>query len=146
MDIDALIELLQQEVKSLTRYLAMEDYENSVADAIRETGWRPPFSTDFRAYWIKQRAKRHIFFYLMSESAHKFKFEQINLQHRFEHYYKLIQTMDTAFMEAKEEFPDEFVDADNISAMFGSKIDAGFSYSPAGEDTTYFDDNFVSHT
>lgn len=148
MDLDTLIESLQTEVKGMSRYLDAIDYENAIADAERECGWSLPVSVVFRIYWLKTRAKRHLFFYLMSESAHKFKYEQINLQHRFEHYFKLIQAMDENFEKIMETRPEEFLDAlgiaDDVIGMFGTKVDAGFSYSPSGRDTTYGPDNEVN--
>ncbi|RLI01786.1 hypothetical protein DRO30_03600, partial [Candidatus Bathyarchaeota archaeon] len=77
-----LITLLEEEIKGLSSYLISSDYSNACDDASKETGWSFPVSGDFKIFWIKQRAKRHLFFYLLTESAHKFKFEQINLQHR----------------------------------------------------------------
>lgn len=148
MDFDLLYDALVSEIKGLSRYFVEADYENAIADAQRETGWTLPTTASFQEYWIKQRAKRHLFFYLMSESAHKFKYEQINLQHRFEHYSKLIYNMDKQFNTVMKDRPEEFLDAlgvTNISAMFGTKVDAGFSYSSDGTDNTYSDDNEVNH-
>jgi hypothetical protein len=146
---DDFIEIIILEIKGLSRYLEIEDYENALADAERECGWSTSVLTNFRIYWLKQRMKRHLFFYLMSESAHKFKYEQINLQHRFDHYFKLIEMMDGKFKEIMEEHPNEFLDVlgiDDVSGLFGTKVDAGFSYSPSGRDTTYDADNEVVFT
>ena len=134
--------LLQHEVKGLDSYLDPIDYANAADDASRETGWAFPVSTDFKISWIKERAKRHLFFYLWSESAHKFKVEQINLQQRFEHYEKAIKYMDRQFKEIIEERPDQFADVDSFK-MFGSKVDAGFAYDTIGRDTTYTEENLV---
>ncbi|MCK5862449.1 MAG: hypothetical protein KAH38_08180 [Candidatus Hydrogenedentes bacterium] len=147
----ALIVLLTQEMKGLSNYLEDVDYTNAVSDALRETGWSFDLSNGFQEYWAKQRAKRHLFFYLMSESAHKFKYEQINLQHRFDHYSSLIATMDDLFKEALEEHPEEFLDAlglgdsNTLAGIMGTKVDAGFQYNGAGEDTTYDAENVVQH-
>ena len=134
--------LLQQEVKGLSSYLDPVDYKNACGDASRETGWSFPTSTDFRSYWMKQRAKRHLFFYMVTESAHKFKYQQVNLQHRFEHYWKLIQMMDGAFLLAMDANPDEFA---GVSAfkIFGTKVDAGFAYDEVGRDISYDPDQLV---
>jgi len=139
-----LLALLKQEVKGLTSYLTdPTDYDNAIDDAERETGWTMPISGSFKEYWIKQRAKRHLFFYLYSESAHKFKYKQISLQHRFEHYGKMIKDMDVAYLTAIEERPDLFAGV-SISHLFGSKIDAGFAYDSTGRDITYRDNQLVN--
>jgi len=133
--------LVEGEVKGLSSYLDRVDFINACNDAAMETGFSFPTSTDFQTYWNKLRAKRHIFFYLLSESAHKFKYEQINLQHRFEHYRSLIKDMDVQYEAAKEEFYLEFSGASSVN-IFGTKIDAGFQYDPlTGRDTTYKSDN-----
>ena len=148
MDAASLEVIIIAEIKGLYRYFVTIDYTNAIADAERETGWNFPITADFQEYWIKQRSKRHLFFMLLTESAHKFKYEQINLQHRFDHYSKLIATMDQQFTNIMEERPEEFLDAlgvVNIYDLLGTKIDAGFSYTPDGRDTTYTDDNTVYH-
>ena len=137
-----LIVILKEEVKSLSDYLVDADYTNAVNDAYRETGWSTPLASDFQVWWAKERAKRHLFFYLMTESAHKFKFEQINLQHRFDHYKSTIEMMDKLFAKAKEEFMSEFSGVDAYM-IFPTKIDAGFSYDDFGRDTTYAEENTV---
>lgn len=134
---------VKQEVKGLSNYLDNQDYENAADDASRETGWSYPVSGDFKIYWIKQRAKRHIYEYLLTESAHKFKYEQINLQHRFEHYSKLIKRMDEDFKIVQDERPDQFAGVDTYQ-MFSTKVDAGFAYDPqTGRDLTYDEDQLV---
>jgi len=127
---------LEQEVKGLTTYLDSADYYNACDDASRETGFSFPVSSDLQILWIKNRAKRHLFFYLLTESAHKFKYEQINLQHRFEHYFKIIERMDEQYEIAKDENALEFSGASAVN-MFGTKMDAGFQYDSTGRDTTY---------
>ena len=127
---------LEEEVKGLTTYLDPADYYNACDDAARETGFSFPVSSDLQILWMKDRAKRHLFFYLLTESAHKFKYEQINLQHRFDHYLKIIDSMDEKYAIAKEENALEFAGASAVN-MFGTKLDAGFQYSSTGRDTTY---------
>jgi hypothetical protein len=141
---NAMITLLEQEVKGLTSYLDGDDYSNACDDASRETGWSFPVADGFQTYWVKTRAKRHLFFYLMTESAHKFKFEAINLQHRFEHYKSIIEFMDKQFEEAKEEYAADFTGASAVN-LFGTKIDAGFRYEPeTGRDQTYDSDTLTN--
>jgi len=144
MTLAEMITLLKVEVKGLTSYLeADDDYTNACNEAARETGWAFPVSGDFKIFWTKQRAKRHVFFYLASESAHKFKFKQINLQHRFDHYWILIKGMDKDFEAIQAERPDQFAGVDTFK-LFGTKVDAGFQYEPqTGIDTTYGANNEV---
>ena len=138
-----LIALLEVEVKGLSSYLDADDYGNAVDDAARETGWALPLSDAFKEYWYKTRSKRHLFYYLLSESAHKFKVKQINLQHRFDHYSLLVKDMDEKFAKVQEDYPELFTSAD-YECMFGSKIDAGFAYEPlTGRDITYDTDQKV---
>jgi hypothetical protein len=142
MTADELKELLALELKGLKDKVDSNDYDNAVANAQRDTGWVCPVTTDFQIQWLKERSKRWLFFFLWTESAHKFKFEQINLQHRFDHYKQLIQYMDQQFESAKEENIAEFAGAQAYE-MFGTKIEAGFQYDDLGNDTTYADTNLV---
>lgn len=139
---DELILKLTEEVKGLSSYLVEDDYENAATDAINEFDSSWPVSGQLIEYWIKKRAKRHIFYYLLTESAHKFKFEQINLQHRFDHYVKLVEIEDAQFEAFMEERPDLFAGVDSFK-MFGTKVDAGFAYAEYGTDITYDDDQMV---
>lgn len=137
------IAVLMQEVKGLSSYLdASVDYSNATDDALRETGWAFPVTSDFKIYWLKQRAKRHLFFYLFSESAHKFKIKTLNLNQRFDHYKDLISMMDEAFVAIQESEPQQFAGVDSFN-LFGTKVDAGFSYDSFGRDTTYSESNKV---
>ena len=137
---DELASKLKQEVKGLDTYLDTIDYQNACDDASRETGWSYPVSTDFKIFWMKERGKRHLFFYLMSESAHKFKYKQISLQHRFDHYSKIIKMMDVNYEKTIEENPQEFTDSSAVHA-FGNQINAGFVYEDGtGRDETYNED------
>ena len=131
---DELIVLLKAEV--VISALVDADYSNACDDASRETTWAFPVSTNFKILWMKDRAKRALFFYLASQSAHKFKVKQISLNQRFDHYLKLIEYMDDQFTEAVEAYPAEFGDVD-IYKMFGTKVDAGFATDGLGRDITY---------
>lgn len=143
MTLDDLLDLLPIEVKKLSSYLAVEDYENAANDALRETGWSFPITgttssdTSIMEYWIKYRSKRHLFFYLMSESAHKFKYDVISLNQRFEHYSKMIGLMDEEWVSFQKENPQLFIDLGESYQLFGSKIDAGFAYDECGNDISY---------
>lgn len=142
-----LVAKLEEEVKGLSDHLVDVDYINASDDAVNEFGTSFPVSGQDIEFWVKRRAKRHLFFYLLSESAHKFKFEQINLQHRFDHYRQLIEYEDKEFEKFMEDRPDLFAGVDTFK-LFGTKVAAGFSYDSLGRDTTYddIDDNEVDFT
>lgn len=140
---DEMASLLLQEVKGLTSVLSdPDDFDNACDDASREIGWSFPVSGDFKIYWMKYRAKRHLYFYLVSESAHKFKVKQFSLNQRFDHYRSLIEMMDAEFAAIQEERPDEFAGVEEYG-LFGTKIDAGFAYDQTGKDITYDADQDV---
>ena len=138
---DDLLDLLPIEVKGLSRYLVTVDYENAVNDATKETGWTFPlvgssaYETSLMEYWVKTRSKRHLFFYLMSESAHKFKYDVISLNQRFDHYSIILKTMDEQWETFIEDNPQLFLS--DPAGWFVTKIDAGFVYDETGEDITY---------
>jgi hypothetical protein len=140
------VDKLVEEVKGLDNYLERDDYTNALSDASGETGWAIPEDNATKILWIKKRAKRHLFFYLFTESAHKFKFKQINLQQRFEHYREIVKDMDEEFLSFQESRPDLFGGVDPFH-MFGTKVDAGFAYEgQTGEDITYSEVNEVDFT
>ena len=138
-----MIILATAEVKGLSSYLVSDDYSNACDDAERDTGWSLPITDSFKILWFKERVKRYLFFYLYTESAHKFKYKQINLQQRFEHYRDLIKYLDEKFQAIMEERPDQFAGVDSYK-MFGHKVDAGFAYNPqTGDEITFEDDQQV---
>jgi len=135
--------LLQQEVKGLTGSLADDDYSNAIDAAERDTGWSMPQTSDFKVKWLVERSKRHLFFFLMSESASKFRYKDIHLQHRFDHYSSLVDKLDAAFEKAQQDDPYQFADV-SAYEQYGHKVDAGFAYDDqTGRDLTYDDDNLT---
>jgi len=145
MTSDELVILINNLFRGLTNYIVPEDIEAAIEQALRDTGWSLPVSGSFKEQWLIQRTKRHLYDMLRAGSAHKFKVEGINLQQRFEHYNILIRDMDEDFETAVQDNPAEFAGVD-LFKMFGSKVDAGFSYDDYGRDTTYSDDNQVVFT
>lgn len=135
--------LLAEEIKGLSSKFSSDDYTNAVDAAERDTGWSMPVSTDFRIKWMILRAKRHLYSYRRDESADKFKYKQLNLNQRFDNFYKLVENMDKAFEKAQDEYAHEFAGVDSLH-LFGTKIDAGFQYVPqTRKDHTYDKNNVV---
>jgi hypothetical protein len=139
---DELITITQQELKGLAVQFEEADFYNAVSTAERETGWTCPESNITKIHWLKERTKRHLFFMMLSVSAHKFKFKQYNLQNRFEHYRLLVKDMD----EAWAVFLAEDLLLLEGAGAFSTKVDAGFAYDEIGNDVTYRPENIMKIT
>lgn len=137
-----LIVIIKREIKGLTASLVDDDYSDAVDNAERDTGFVLPVTSDFQIKWLKERIKRYLFFALWTESATSFKFKQINLQQKFEHFGVLIDKMDKDFETAQKENAYEFAQVE-ATQFFGHKIDAGFSYDDEGRETTFDPDQLV---
>lgn len=141
-----LIVIITREVKGLSTNFDSDDYADAVDTAERETGFTLPVTSAFQILWLGNRVKRALYFTLLAENAEQFGVKQINLQHKFANFYKLIEKMDADFETAKEENPTEFANVSTYQ-MFGTKIDAGFAYdTETGEERTYDDDQYVIST
>lgn len=141
---EELIALVTSEVKDLSDELVTGDYSNAVDDAERETGFTLPQTDSLKIYWVKERTKRHLIWYLFFGGAKKFRVKQYYLDQKFQHYKDILEYMDKAFFDFQESRPDLFAGVDP-SRMFGTVVSPGFSYDDVGKDTTYFDDNVVEH-
>ncbi|GAH12958.1 unnamed protein product [marine sediment metagenome] len=135
--------LLQTELKGLAAKFVSDDYDNAITSAEQDTGWSMPVTDDFKIKWMRQRAKRHLFSYRRDESADKFKYKQLSLNQRFDHFFRLIENMDRIFEKAKEESAFEFAGVGALN-LFGTKVDAGFAYEEqTGRDMTYSSSNEI---
>ena len=125
--------------------LTEEGYEFACNEALNELNYTLPLSNGFKSFWLVKRARRHVLFILYTESANRFQYKQIRLNHRWEHYHKMIQSMDAEFSKALENDWMDFLD-DSPSKVFGTKIDAGFAYDKFGRERTYDFANYVNFT
>lgn len=140
---DELVYRVKTSIKGLSNYFDDIDYELAVDDAQRDTSFTLPASTSFRIKWLMERTKRHLFFMLYSESAHKFKVKQFSLNQRFDHYNTLIKQLDEKFEKALEEEMFEFAGVEATQA-FGHQLAPGFAYDrTTGKDITYEESNRV---
>jgi len=138
-----LTSVIRREIGSLASQFESGDFDDALSQAERDTGFSADSNANnFQLTWLKNRAKRHLYFVLVTESAHKFKFKQVNLQHRFANYMKLIELMDKEYETALVENTHEFAQV-SPTQMFGHKGDAGFSYDHVGRETTHDDDQKV---
>lgn len=113
-----------------------EEHEVGLAvdTAIRELGLAFPLSNDTKEYWAIERGKRHSYDIIRSSSARKFRYKQIHLNQRFDHFDRLIDKMDESFAYALE------TDAglSGISGMlYIHYIKPGFVYDKYGRDITH---------
>lgn len=138
-------DLIKIEVMNIADKVDLDDYRSACDDASRETGWSFPVSGDFKIHWMKERAKRHLFFYLLTQHAKDYKFEKNEMQQRFSNFLKLVEFMDAAYENIQKQRPDQFTNA-SVYELFGTKIDAGFKYNSVGKDITYSSDNEVIAT
>jgi len=139
MDDSALKVLLYSEMKGLSDRFIDSDYDNAIDDAERET-WSLPVTTNFRIFWLKRRAKRHLLSYLQNEYIDKIQHGETKFQQRFDHLVAVLKSEDDAFTAVQDERPDEFA---NVSAthLFGTYIKTGFQYDSVGNDLTYEESN-----
>ena len=116
--------------------VAHDGFKRAVAQAKAELHWDFPIVDSFKEYWLVERTKRFITYILLFESAHKFQYKKISLQHRFSHYMQLLTMMDEQFKEALENNPDIFDTGTWSNLTF--YLTNGFQYDSDGEDLTYF--------
>lgn len=127
-----LITRVQQEFKTLANRFVTVDFNNAVISAQEDTGWTLPQTSEYRLRWLISRTKRYLYEMLLSESAHKFKVDGINLQHRFDHYIKLLEMMDKEWEKEQEGLMDDGLEAS--TGIAGVKITTGFVYDRLGKD------------
>jgi hypothetical protein len=142
---DELTDYLKIQLSSLSTLITEYGYELVCDQALQELGWSYPMTTPTKVSWAIKRGTRHSIYLLMLASAYKFKYKQVNLQHRFDHFKSLIDSMDAEFTEALTTDTALFAGVDSYK-MFGTKIDAGFAYDSIGNDVTYNTDRLVNFT
>lgn len=139
-DIVALVKIQM----ATTTLLSSDGFTAAVDSAASELGWSFPQTDSTRIWWLTKRAVRHACFILWTASAQNFKYKQVNLQHRFDHYDKLIKAMDDEFTLALTSQPSLFASVDTYK-MFGTSVNAGFVYDGIGQDITYLDlENYIN--
>lgn len=142
-DVDDLIDAIKIQLSTLSTLITEDGYSLICDQTLQELGWSYPMTTPTKVLWAIKRGTRYAIYLLLLVSASKFKYKQVNLQHRFEHYYKLIETMDEEFATAMATDIGTFAGVEAFR-MFGTKIDAGFTYGFDGKDETYDYDKFVN--
>lgn len=145
---DDLNTALARQLKGIYSEFTSDEITEAVDAVLRETGWSFPLSGTFKEFWGVKRSVANCLSLLLNQSAHKFKFKHINLQHRWEHYHAMLKLENEEWAQAKLDNPEQFpveTSADSY-LYFGSKIDAGFAYDDVGHDVTHYEDNEVDCT
>jgi hypothetical protein len=136
--VDDVIELLIIQMSTSASALSTEGQESAVNTAMAELGWSFPVSDKDKCLWIAKRSLRHACYILWVASAQKFKYKQVNLQNRFEHYEKLLKNMDAEYETALSSQSNVFASVESYK-LFGTALNAGFVYDYMGRDLTYSD-------
>jgi len=113
-----------------------DGFKRASSQAQAELHWSLPLNDSFKEYWLVERTKRFVTNILLFESAHKFQYKKISLQHRFAQYIQLIKLMDDEFKAALEDNPDVF--DTGVWPNLAFYLTNGFQYDTDGEDLTYF--------
>lgn len=136
-DQDELIEFTQNLMGDSSDKVSTAGFEQAAIQAEAELGWSFPLDDARKCYWLVERNRRHVIYVLMVESAHKFQYKQIHLEHRFKHYIQLVEKMDASFVQALEDNPELFDMIEGGYENFADYIRPGFVYDSLGQDLTY---------
>ena len=129
----ALIDLLALEMGASVALISDESYERIADKTLAELKWSYPLNDSFKEFWLVERARRHAIYLLYIESAQKFKYKQISLNQRFDHYAAIIKQMDADFVKATDDYPTMFPGVDTTMG-FIQHIGHGFEYDRLGND------------
>jgi len=136
METAELITRIERDLMDLSTEFTADNYTDAVKDAEDELGWSMPQTDTFKLKWLRERAKRNLFFnYRAGMLAADQQINQTHLEQPFEHFTKIIGEMDKEFTKAIDENLELFAGVD-VSQLFGTKINAGFVYDAGGEDVT----------
>lgn len=105
LDNTELIALVKPAMGATSAKVLDESFTSAIRVASQELHWTLPLDDPFKECWMVERTKRHAIQILLIESASKFQYKQIYLQHRFQNYLKLIQLLDGLFEKAIEDYP-----------------------------------------
>ena len=131
----ALIEFVKDTMGASYAKVSDDGFKRAVTQAQAELHWALPLSDSFKEFWLVERTKRYITYILLFESAHKFQYKKISLQHRFNHYKQLLELMDNEFLKALEDNPELFDTGTWPNLSF--YLTNGFQYDNDGTDLTY---------
>ncbi len=133
---DDLIDYVTNLMGDPSTRVTADGYEHAADQTENELSLTYPITDTTIKYWAVERMRRHTMYILMVESAHKFQYKQIHLEHRFKHYIQLIEKMDKEWLEAMEDLPELF---GSVYEEFTHYLSPGFVYNALGQDLTYLE-------
>lgn len=133
--VDAIMDSLKPKFGVTADSLSDEAYTDAINSALRELGWSVPIDHPLKEYWALERSVRHSIFILMIEAARKFRYKQIHLQNRFEHYSAILSLLDVQYATAKQENPELF--ASSVYVDTGTLV-RWITYIPNARDYDVF--------
>jgi len=135
IDLPDLVSIVKNMMGASYNAVSDDGFDRACQHALDELNWTLPCSHSKKGYWITERARRHVIYVLLVESAHKFRFKEIHLHNRFAHYHKLIMLMDEEFAKALED-DIELFDVGRYPDV-AYYLSPGFQYDYYGRDATY---------
>lgn len=122
--------------------LSEDSQDAAVAAALDELSYSIPLTNQRQCYWLVERTKRHGLYVVVVSQAERFKYKQINLQQKFDHYFKIIEKADATFAKAVETdisgvFSLDIADSTTFAKYGFMNNPAGFVYDQLGRDLTY---------
>jgi len=126
------IDVIKKSLGSSSSLLEPEEFEFAATQALNELDWGYPISDRKKEFWCTQRGKRHALDLLRVVSAHRFKYKQMSLGQRFEHYETMIEKLDQDFEKALNSDP-VLLDI-SLENTFGVYLENGFLYDQFGND------------
>ena len=130
-----LVQFVKDTMGASYEKVSNDGFKRASTQAQAELHWSFPITDSFQEFWLVERTKRFVTYILLFESAHKFQYKKISLQHRFKHYFQLLTMMDEQFKDSLENNPDIFDVSTWPNLTF--YLTNGFQYDSDGEDLTY---------
>jgi len=137
VDEQELISFVKDMMGASSEKVSDDGFKKAVVQAQSELNWSVPLSDPFQEYWMIERTKRFVTYILLFESAHKFQYKKISLQHRFKHYKDLLEMMDAEFLAAIENNPDKF--DTSTGSELSIYLTNGFTYDSDGSVPNYWE-------
>lgn len=125
---------LQRALSSLADNLGTGELDFAALQSMNELGWSYPITDSKKSFWVVQRAKRHALDLLRTVASSKFRYKQIHLNQRFDHYNTLIKTWDREFASAMKHEP--VLLGVDMEDAFGTYVRNGFIYDQHGNEIT----------